>query len=450
MPMNAHNHDFNQALGKAARPARENRGNFALRSHVIAGSALALLLLLGCGGWAASAALNGAVITQGSVKIDQNLKEVQHRDGGIVQAISVRQGDQVEEGQVLIRLDDVQTRAELSIIRSQLAEHLGRQARLLAERDNLPSVTYPAEMASFSDAVSHIREGETRLFAGNKANRDSRKEQLEISIVQSGEEIRGLEARQVAKVEEIRLVELERQKYLNLFQKGFIDGVKVFNINREWARLLGERGEIDATLARAKLRISDARLQIIAIDETARTEAQRELRQVEAKLSELSDRRIANEDRLARMEIRAPIAGTVNELMIYTVGGVITPAARLATVVPMDAKLTVEIRISTSDIDQVRVGQAARMRFSAFNRNTTPEVAGTLVHLSPATTKDAATGQNYYVGEVQIDDPAIALGDRRLLPGMPVEVFITTEERTALSYLFKPLTDHAARMFRER
>lgn len=448
--MNAHNHDFTAALRKAGTGKQDSRLGFRLRSHVVAGSALALLLVLGCGGWAANAALNGAVVTQGAVKIDQNLKEVQHRDGGIVQSIAVRQGDHVAEGQVLFRLDDVQTRAELSIIRSQLAENLGRRARLVAERDNLVSVAYPAEIATLSDEVDHILEGEARLFAGNKANRDSRKEQLEIAIVQSGEEIRGLEARQVAKVEEIRLVELERGKYLSLYEKGFIDGVKVFNINREWARLLGERGEIDATLARSKLRISDARLQIIAIDETARTEAQRELRQVEAKLSELSDRRVANEDRLARMEIRAPIAGTVNELMIFTVGGVITPAARLATVVPQDARLMVEIRIAPSDIDQVHVGQTARMRFSAFNRNTTPEVAGTLTHLSPATAKDPVSGQSFYVGEVQIADAAIALGDRRLLPGMPVEVFIATEERTAMSYLTKPLMDHAAKIFRER
>ncbi|MGO4174516.1 HlyD family type I secretion periplasmic adaptor subunit [Bosea sp. TAF32] len=448
--MNAHNHDFTAAFAKSPHETQDARLNFRLRSHVVVGSALALLLVLGCGGWAATAALNGAVVTQGTVKIDQNLKEVQHRDGGIVQSIAVRQGDRVAEGQVLFRLDDVQTRAELSIIHSQLAENLGRKARLLAERDNLASVAYSPEIARLSDEVDHILEGETRLFTGNKANRDSRKEQLEISIVQSGEEIRGLEARQVAKVEEIRLVELERAKYLSLFQKGFIDGVKVFNINREWARLLGERGEIDATLARAKLRISDARLQIIAIDETARTEAQRELRQVEAKLSELSDRRVANEDRLARMEIRAPIAGTVNELMIFTVGGVITPAARLATVVPRNSTLMVEVRVAPNDIDQVHVGQTARMRFSAFNRNTTPEVSGKLVHLSPATTKDPVSGQSFYIGEVQIQDAAIALGDRQLLPGMPVEVFISTGDRTALSYLIKPLMDHAERVFRER
>jgi HlyD family secretion protein len=449
--MNAHNFDtrvFAQAE-KRARKA-ERRASFRLGSHVVAGSALAILLVAGFGGWAASAQLNGAVIGQGSVKVDQNLKEVQHRDGGIVQSIAVRQGDTVTEGQVLFRLDDVQTRAELSIIQSQLAEHLGRRARLVAERDSLRGITFPPTLQQLAEEARDIVHGETRLFEGNRANRESRKEQLEIGIVQSGEEIKGLESRHVAKREELRLVELERNKYLGLFQKGFIDGTKVFNINREWARLLGERGEIEATLARAKLRISDLRLQIIAIDETARTEAQRELRQVEAKISELSDRRLANEDRLSRSDIRAPIAGTVNEMTIFTVGGVITPAARLATIVPAGANLMIEVRIAPTDIDQIKPGQSARLRFSAFNRNTTPEMPGKVIHVSPATSKDPTTGASYYISEIEIDGDLSALGDRKLLPGMPVEVMITTEERSALSFLAKPFTDHASRVFRER
>jgi HlyD family type I secretion membrane fusion protein len=429
----------------------ENRASFRIGPHMLAGSALALMLVVGCGGWAATASLNGAVIAQGTVKVDQNLKDVQHRDGGIIQSMAVRQGDSVAEGQVLFRLDDVQTRAELSIIRSQLAENLGRQARLIAERDNLAAATFPPGLMDLSEQSPHIIQGETRLFDGNRTNRESRKEQLEISVVQSGEEIKGLDSRKVAKLEELRLVELERKKYTGLFEKGLIDGTRVYSVNREWARLLGERGEIEASLARARLRISEARLQIIAVDDTARTEAQRELRQVDAKISELTDRRLANEDRLSRSEIRAPIAGVVNELMVFTVGGVITPAARLATIVPSVAKLTVEVRIAPADIDQIRPGQSARLRFSAFARNTTPEFPGKVINVSPATSKDPTTGAAFYVGDVQIDgDLAATLGERKLLPGMPVEVFITTEERTALSFLTKPFNDHASRIFKER
>jgi len=427
----------------------DRKTSFRLGPHVMAGSALMLMLVLGCGGWAATANLNGAVIAQGAVKVDQNLKEVQHRDGGIIQALMVRQGDHVEAGQVLFRLDDVQMRAELSIIHSQLSENLGRKARLAAERDNLSAIQFPAELAQVAEDATPIVEGETRLFDGNKVNRESRKEQLEIGIVQSGEEIKGLEARRVAKMEELRLVELEKQKYTGLFAKGLIDGTRVYTVNREWARLLGERGEIDAALARSKLRISEARLQIIAVDETARTEAQRELRQVEAKISELGDRRLATEDRLARTEIRAPIAGTVNELTVFTVGGVITPAARLATIVPRQAKLTVDVKIAPADIDQIKPGQPARLRFSAFAKNTTPEFPGKVIHVSPATSRDPSNGTTFYSGDIELEDAA-ALDGQRLLPGMPVEVFIQTEERTALSYLVKPFADHASRIFRER
>jgi HlyD family secretion protein len=449
--VNAQNFDRAELAKIEKLAAREDsKTNFRLGPQMIAGSALALLLVLGCGGWAATANLNGAIIAEGAVKVDQNLKEVQHRDGGIIHTLAVRQGDSVAEGQTLIRLDDVQTRAELSIVRSQLSENLGRKVRLIAERDNLPTIVFPSSIAQLSDEAPHIIEGETRLFQGNKTNRESRKEQLEISIVQSGEEIKGLEARLTAKAEELRLVELERRKYTGLFEKGLIDGTRVYTVNREWARLLGERGEIEGGLARAKLRISEARLQIIAVDETARTEAQRELRLVDAKVSELSDRRLAIEDRLSRTEIRAPIAGTVNELTVFTVGGVITPAARLATIVPSNAKLTVEVKIAPADIDQIKPGQPARLRFSAFARNNTPEYPGTVVHVSPATSRDPTSGATYYVGEVKLDGDIAALGGRKLLPGMPVEVFISTEERTALSYLAKPFLDHASRIFKER
>lgn len=448
--MNAQNFDRNlianaTALGKPAQKS------FSLRGHVVFGAMLTAGLVLGCGGWAASAKLAGAVIAQGSVKVDQNLKEVQHRDGGTVQAINIRQGEVVDEGQVLFQLDDVQIKTELSIIRQQLAEFLGRRARLVAERDGRDTMLDPPGLGDLSDEADKIMAGERRLFDGNRQNRTSRRELLEITIVQSGEEAKGLESRFAAKKEELRLVESEREKYLGLFQKGFVDGVKVFNINREWARLLGERGEIETMIARAKLRVNEARLQIIAIDETARTEAQRELTTVEAKIAELSDRRFASEDRLARSVIRSPVAGTVNELSVFTVGGVITPAARLATIVPRSANLLVEVRIAPADIDQVREGQPARLRFAAFARNTTPEIPGRVRHVSPATTKDPQTGAPFYTAEVEISrDDASLLEGKTLVPGMPVEVLITTEDRTALSYLIKPVLDHAHRVFRER
>ena len=214
---------------------------------------------------------------------------------------------------------------------------------------------------------------------------------------------------------------------------------------------MGERGEVNAAIARAKTRMSEIRLQIISIDENGRTEAQRELSLVETKMSELHDRRTAVEDRLARTDIRAPIAGTVNELNIHTIGGVITPAEVLVTIVPENARLKIEVRLAPVSIDQVAVGQGARLRFSAFNQRTTPELKGDVVYVSPATSRDPATGENYYLGDINVSAEELTkLGDNALLPGMPVEVYVSTEQRTALSYLAKPLSDQFSRAFRER
>jgi HlyD family type I secretion membrane fusion protein len=429
----------------------EAGASFPIWSRVAFGFALAATLVLGCGGWAAVARLEGAVVTTGTVKVDQNLKEVQHRDGGIVKALAVRQGDLVEEGQILATLDDVQIKAELLIVKSQLAESLGRRARLIAERDNLASIAFPEELNTLSSAADLIVHGETRLFTGNKVGRDSQKEQLELSISQTGEEINGMEARLTAKVEEIKLVKAEREKLLELFEKKLVDYTRLYSAHKDWARIPGEKGEIEAGIARAKVRASEIRVQIIAIDQNATTEAQRELRTVDARIGELSERMLAVEDRLIRTAIRAPIAGYVNELFIHTIGGVITPAAKIATIVPKNAELLFEIRITPADIDQVREGQQARLRLTAFNRNTTPEMKGRVSMVSPASARDPSTGQEYYVANVQLAEEAVAqLNGMRLVPGMPAEVFVSTDERTAASYLVKPFTDQMSRAFRER
>jgi HlyD family secretion protein len=421
-----------------------------LASRVVSGLVLIVLLLIGCGTWAVWAKLEGAVIAQGSLKVDQNLKEIQHRDGGIVKSIAIRQGDFVKEGQSLISLDDLQINAELLIVRSQLMEALGRRARLIAERDDLPEINFPGELEEKSALANEIRSGEIHLFKGNKINRDSRKEQLTLTIHQTGEEIRGMEARLAAKQEEIQLVGAERTKLLELYEKKITDYSRVYTASREWTRLLGERGEIEASIARAKVRGTEVKLQILAIDQTASTEAQRELRVIDARVSELKERKFAIQDRLERTEIRAPVSGYINELFIHTIGGVITPAAKIATIVPENAQLRVEIKIAPADIDQVRIGQPARVRLTAFNRNTTPELAGRVAMLSPASARDSG-GNEHYIAQVQLLDKAdIDLYGMKLVPGMPAEVYISTLERTALSYLVKPITDQMNKAFRER
>ena len=419
--------------------------------HVFMGVFLAVLLLGGVGGWAATAQLTGAIIAQGSVIVDQNLKQIQHRDGGIVSEILVREGDTVEYGEVLFRLEDTQTRAELSIVNSQLEELVHRRARLLAERDSLSAIEFPETNAASDPELAAFKVGELRLFEGNFAHRESQKQQLELGITQIGEEILGLESQRSAKSREVELVEAEFERISSLARRDLVDSARVFSADRDRVRLHGELGEIDASIARAKARIGEIRLQVMAIDDNARTEAQRELSTVEPRLSEMMDRAEAISDRLSRTEIRAPISGTINELRVHTEGGVITAAETLATIVPAQASLRIEARLVPTSIDQVRTGHSATLRFSSFNQRTTPELFGSVVHVSPATTRDPATGETYYLALVDVSSEELErLGTSQLVPGMPVEVFISTEERTAMSYFVKPLTDQFMRAFRER
>lgn len=424
--------------------------DFRLGSRVTAGIALGALLVVGCGGWAAVAQINGSVIAHGTVKVDQNLKVIQHRDGGIVSQIAVREGDSVKAGQVLLRLDDVQTKAELSIVRSQLAELVARKVRLTAEREGTDTIVVPlieVYPVTLADLASY---GEIRLFDGNRAHRESQKEQLRSEIAQLEQEVKGLQAQQSAKNYELDLVRAEHGKLKGLADKGLIEGSRMYGINRDLTRLTGEAGEIDASIARARARMSSIRLQVISIDENARTEAQRELSAVVTKISELNDRRIALEDRLSRTDIRAPMAGIVNELSVHTVGGVITPAETLATIVPQNAKLKIEAKLSPVDVDQVFVGQPAKLRFSAFNQRTTPELKGEIAYVSAAATRDQATNADHYLADLRVDPAEFEkLAGQPLKPGMPVEVFVSTKDRTAISYLSKPFVDQFAKAFRE-
>ncbi len=429
----------------------DDTNSFRLWPRVLVGLFLGLALFGGIGGWAVTAPLSGAVISQGVVVVEDSLQNIQHRDGGIVSLIAVREGDVVRQGQILFRLQDAQTQAELAIVRTQIMELTARRARLSSERDGLAGIVFPSGYDSDHSEEFQIAQGEVRLFTGQRTTRESQKQQLELSIDQISKEVVGLEGQYASKLEEIDLVEAEYQRTKLMTDRKLAELSRLYTIERERARMKGELSELVAAMARAQTRISEIRLQILSIDETSRTDAQRELGEVGTRLSELNERAIALEDRLSRIEVRAPTAGIVNELNIHTVGGVVAPGETLMTLVPQDSALSVEIRLQPISIEQVSEGQAARLRFSAFNKRTTPELKGVVAHVSPATTRDPATGEMYYQGRVTIPAEEMArLGDSVLLPGMPVEVLVTTGDRTFASYLLKPIVDQFAHAFRER
>jgi HlyD family type I secretion membrane fusion protein len=339
----------------------------------------------------------------------------------------------------------------MQIVRGQLIELLAKRQRLLAERDQRDAVGPIEGYEDLSKESSAILKGEIRLFTGNRDNRSSQIDQLKLGISQLEEEINGLTAQTEANDHELELVQRESDKVQKLQKQGLVDGSRTYNTSRDLTKLKGEHGQIEANVARSKSRRSEIELQILAINDTARNDAQKQLSEIEPRIAELLERKSAIADRLTRMDIRSPIGGVVNEVAINTIGGIITPAQKLLTIVPDNAKLQIEIKLQPTDIDQVFVGQPARLRFSAFSSRDTPELKGTVAFVSPATTTDPGDGHIYYVAQIDVsEDEMLKLNGKKLIPGMPVETFVQTESRTALSYLAKPFTDQIQRAFREQ
>ena len=425
----------------------------SIRRHQIAALIVVALLAGGVGTWAATTDISGAVIAPGVLVVDTYVKKVQHPTGGIVGEILVRNGDRVDAGDVVVRLDDTITRVNLAIITKGLTELAARKARLEAERDGADAIVVPDDLAArlSDEQVAHVVAGEARLFDLRQAARVGQKAQLRQRIVQLNQEITGLAAQADAKLEEIELVEQELKGARHLFEKNLYPITKMTNLRRAATRVRGEKGSLISAIARSKARIAETELEIIQIDRNLASEVAKELRQIDVSIGESSERKVVAEDQLKRINLRAPQAGIVHQSTVHTVGGVINAGEAIMLIVPKADNLTVEAKVAPQDIDQLGLGQTAMLRFSAFNQRTTPEIAGTVSRVSADITTDKLTGANYYTVRVAMTGKEISrLGDVVLQPGMPVEVFVKTGDRKVISYLVKPLSDQITRAFRER
>ncbi len=423
----------------------------AIRRHLVAGLTLVIVLAVGAGGWAATTPLSGAVIASGTLVVDSYVKKVQHPTGGIVGTLSVKNGAQVQAGEELIRLDQTQTRASLAIVEKRLIELQSREVRLNAEIAGEAELSFAA---AFPDTlgetdVSRAVIGETELFRARRASRASQVSQLRERVSQLSEEISGLEAQIHGKDREIVLIEAELGGVRALLSKGLTQVTRVNSLEREAARLTGERGSLVSAIAQTRGRIVETNLQILQVNEDLQQEVAKELREIQGSIGEFAERRIAAQDQLQRVVIRAPQAGIVHELAVHTAGAVIAPGEAVMLIVPAADKLEAEIKVAPQDIDQLTIGQRVNLRFSAFNQTLTPEVSGTLERIGADLTREPQTGLSYYLGRVSVSETEVAkLGGLKLLPGMPVEAFLKTGDRTALSYLVKPLEDQIERSFR--
>lgn len=425
----------------------------SIRLHLIVGLVIVSILTCGIGGWAATAQISGALIAPGQIVVDSNVKKVQHPTGGVVGEVRARDGDKVKAGDIVVRLDDTVTKASLAIVTKQLNGLWARAARLTAEQEGADHITFPPQImdAMGDPEVKSLVDNEIKLFDVRSSGRAGQKAQLRERIAQLKEEIGGLEAQENAKSREIDLIQKELVGVRDLFAKNLVQISRLTTLERDATRLEGDRAQFIAQKAQAKGKIAETELQIIQIDKDLSSEVSKDMREINDKIGEYVERKVTAEDQLRRIDIRAPQDGMVLQSTVHTVGGVITAGDAIMLIVPDTDTLSVEARVNPQDIDQLRIGQNTLLRLSAFNQRTTPELNGTISRISPDTTVDQRTGQSYYTIRVSIPPEEVArLGEVRLIPGMPVEAFVQTGDRTMLSYLAKPLSDQLMRAFREK
>ncbi|CAO4182480.1 Membrane fusion protein (MFP) family protein [Methylorubrum populi] len=437
-----------------APPGADASVHDLIRHQLAAALGLGALLVFGVGGWATFTTISGAVIAPGQLVVESDVKKVQHPSGGVVGELRVREGSAVKAGDILIRLDETQTRANLDIVLKALDELSARRARDEAERDGGAAIAFPEHLLTrkASDAtVATLIDGETRLFTARVKGREGQKAQLRERAAQLSQEVGGLTQQAGAKEREIALIHSELQGVRQLYTKNLVPLSRVTGLERDATRIEGERGQLIASVASAKGKIAETELQILQIDQEMRTETGKDLAEIRGKWSELVEKRVAAEDQLKRIDLRAPQDGTVHQLAVHTIGGLVTPNEPAMLIVPSSDRLVVEARIPQHDIDKVQLEQKAVMRFSAFNQRTTPEIDGVVSRISADVTTDPKSGAAFYTVRIRIPEEQLGrLGNVRLVPGMPVESFMQLEDRSVLSYLVKPLSDQVAKAWRER
>jgi HlyD family secretion protein len=440
--------ELEKIIGSELKGARRS-----IQLHLIAGLTIVVVLAAGLGGWASTAQISGALIAPGSIVVESNVKKVQHPTGGVVGEVRARDGDVVKAGDIVVRLDDTVTKASLAIVVKTLDGLWARTARLQAEQQALDTIVFPPQLLERADdpEVRNIIASETKLFEVRTNGRIGQKAQLRERITQLNNEITGLSAQEQAKDQEIALVEKELFGVRDLYEKHLVQLSRLTTLERDAARLNGERAQYIASRAQAKGKITETELQIIQVDKDVVSEVSKDLREANDKIGEFVERKVTAEDQLRRVDIRAPQNGMVLQSTVHTVGGVITAGDAIMMIVPQADDLQVEAKVNPQDIDKLQIGQKTLLRLSALNQRTTPELNGVVSRVSPDVTTEQRTGQSYYTIRVSMPAEEIArLGDVKLIPGMPVEAFVQTGDRTMLSYLIKPLSDQLMRAFREK
>ncbi|MFV0410769.1 MAG: HlyD family type I secretion periplasmic adaptor subunit [Paracoccus sp. (in: a-proteobacteria)] len=426
---------------------------WSARKPLILGGLAMFVLVAGFGIWAIGASIAGAVVAPGQVEVEQHRQVVQHPDGGVVEKILIREGQQVEAGDTLIQLDGTMQRSELAIVEGQYYEILARRGRLEAERDERETIVFPKVLVNLSaehDELNALMEGQTSLFHTRRNTLQQSVDQLAKQSEQVGNQIDGITAQITALEAQRDLIAQELTDQRSLLKKGLAQSSRVLALEREAASIDGRIGEMQAAKAQAATKQTELSITLLQTRAKRREEAETELRDLSYRELELAERRSSLIEQLSRLDIRAPVAGIVHQLQVTTPRSVIRAAEPILYLVPQDRPLVISARVAPINIDELRPGQEVKLRFAAFSSRTTPEIDGILDQVSADAVTDEATQSSYYRAEVSIPaEERDKLGDLVLVPGMPVEVYIQTGERSPAAYLLKPFTDYFVRSFRE-
>lgn len=422
-----------------------------MRLHLLVGGLAFFAIVFGLGGMAATIDFAGAVATQGRLVVDSSVKKVQHVTGGTVTELNVKDGDHVKTGDLLVRLDPTLAAANLAIYSKGIDEILVRKARLEAERDGLDKLTFPPEIMARAGepAVAELIKIETGQFESRRAAREGQKNQLEKKIAELQQQAVGIVAQQDSIKAQAKFTQVELDG-LRALDKQLVPADRMSSVERQAAQYDGQLGQLVSAGGQVGAEIAQAQLQILQVDQDMRSEVAKQFSEDESKLNELSERKVAAEDQLQKLEIRAPQDGTIYQMSIHTVGGVVGAGEPIMMIVPRNDVLVVEARVEPNDIDRVQQGLEADIRFTSLGSRTTPQFAGKVETVSPDVVVDQRTGAGYYVARITIPADAVQQLGSKLVPGMPVEVFIATGKRTVLSFITKPLLDQLKHTFIER
>jgi len=420
---------------------------------VVTGFVMLAVLVGGFGTWSVLSSISGAIVTSGQIEVALNRQVVQHPDGGVVESIAVAEGDTVAAGDLLLRLDGAMLKSEYSIVEGQLFEISARRGRLEAERDDSPGITFSPELtalaASRTDVADQI-DGQQRLFEARRGTLAQQVDQMSKRRGQISSQIEGIDAQSAALSTQLELITRELADQQTLLDRGLAQVSRVLGLQREEARLRGTVGELLASHAQAEGRITETDIEILRLASGRREEAITQLRDFGYRELELVERRRALAEQINRLDIRAPVSGIVLGLQVTTPRSVLRPAEPALYLIPQDRPLVIASQVPPIHIDQVYPGQAVKLIFSAFSSRTTPELNGRVVVVSADALTDERTQVAYYRAEIVLDPGEIdKLDGLTLVPGMPVEAFIRTDDRSPMAYLIRPFTDYFNRAFRE-